>query len=144
MATLNVIDFYKDTALTLISLHNAFPRKVEIFVEDIIGPEPTDEFGLHSKRHQGCLGALLWLAEEGYLRYTSTIKQEGIDQVVLSEKSLIKLNTILLEPLTQLAEPNIAEFEANEHLTMSEHMRRALKSGSSEQIIQVMRRFFHD
>ena len=50
MADLNVIDFYRDSALILLSLQRAFPRKMDLFVEDLIGPDQVDEFGLHTKR----------------------------------------------------------------------------------------------
>src|SRR5690606_40107964 len=68
---LQIEDFYKDAAGGLLMLYQAFPRKVPLYVEDLIGREEPDEFGLPSKRHQSCLGALLWLAEEGYLRFES-------------------------------------------------------------------------
>lgn len=142
MADLNLIDFYKDTAQILLSLHRVFPRKMDLFVEDLIGPDLVDEFGLHSKRHEACLGAMLWLADEGYLRYASTIRQEGVDQAVLSATALIRLGTINTLPLTQPDLENVPAFEAQERMTMAEHMRRALQSQSSEQIIQVMRAFF--
>ena len=61
MADLNLIDFYRDSVLALLHLQMSFPRQVELYVEDLIGPDQTDEFGLHSKRHEACLGALLWL-----------------------------------------------------------------------------------
>lgn len=62
---LQIDDFYKDAASGLLMLYQAFPRKLALYVEDLIGREEPDEFGLPSKRHQACLGALLWLAEEG-------------------------------------------------------------------------------
>ncbi len=144
MADLNVLDFYKDSALVLMSLHRVFPRKMDLFVEDLIGPDQVDEFGLHTKRHEACLGAMLWLAEEGYLRFVTTIRQEGIDQAVLTSRALVLLNTIHNQPLTEAELSDVPSFEAHERLTMVEHMRRAVKSQSSEQLIQVMRTFFHD
>ena len=66
MADLNILDFYKDTALVLMSLQRVFPRKMDLFVEDLIGPDQVDEFGLHTKRHEACFGAMLWLADEGF------------------------------------------------------------------------------
>ena len=45
---------------------------------DFDGDQP-DAFGLHSDRFSPCFGALLWLAQEAYLRYASTIRQEAID-----------------------------------------------------------------
>ncbi|MEZ5505775.1 MAG: hypothetical protein R3F47_09485 [Gammaproteobacteria bacterium] len=142
MADLNLIDFYKDTALILLSLHRVFPRKMDLFVEDLIGPDQVDEFGMHTKRHEACLGAMLWLADEGYLRYATTIRQEGIDQVVLTSAALVKLGVISNQPLTHVDLDGVPSFEAQERLTLVEHMRRALASQSSEQLIQVMRTFF--
>lgn len=142
MADLNLIDFYKDTALILLGLHRVFPRKMDVFVEDLIGPDPVDEFGMHTKRHEACLGAMLWLADEGYLRYASTIRQEGVDQAVLTSSALVKMGVIITRPLTEADLADVPSFEAQERLTLAEHMRRALQSQSSEQVIQVMRTFF--
>lgn len=142
MADLNLIDFYKDAALILVTLHRSFPRKMDLFVEDLIGPDPVDEFGMHTKRHEACLGAMLWLEQEGYLRYASTIRQEGVDQAVLSAVALVKMGAINSLPLTEVKLDGVPSFEAQERLTLVEHMRRAIQSQSSEQIIQVMRTFF--
>ena len=46
--------------------------------------EEPDEFGVISDRHQRCLGALLWLADEKVIRYADTIGLEGIDQAILT------------------------------------------------------------
>lgn len=142
MASLNLIDFYRDCALILSHLHQCFPRKQDLFVEDLIGPDEIDEFGLHTKRHEACLGTMLWLNDEGYLRYVTTIRQEGIDQAVLSEKGLSRLSLIADQPLTPTDLTNVPPFEALERQTLIEHIRRALQSSSSEHIIQVMRTFF--
>lgn len=142
MADLNLLDFYKDAALAALQLHMTFPRKVELYVEDLIGPDHVDEFGLHSKRHDACFGTLLWLAEEGYIRYQTTIRQDAIDQAVLSGKSLVLLNTVIDAPLTDLPEITLSEFETRECLTLVEHIRRAVKAESSEQLAVVMRIFF--
>ena len=72
MADIHVEEFYRDVAIALSQLYSAFPRRINLFVEDIAGPDEPDEFGLHSKRHMACFGALLWLAEEGFLRYRDT------------------------------------------------------------------------
>ncbi|MBA57252.1 MAG: hypothetical protein CMK89_22625 [Pseudomonadales bacterium] len=144
MADLNILDFYKDTALILMSLQRVFPRKMDLFVEDFIGPDQVDEFGLHTKRHEACFGAMLWLAEEGYLKYGATIRQEGVDQAYLTSRGLIKLTTIVTAPLTESNLEDVPSFEAQERLTMIEHMRRAINSQSSEQVTQVMRAFFNE
>ncbi len=88
---LQIEDFYKDVAGGLLMLYQVFPRKTALYVEDLIGHEEPDEFGLPSKRHQSCLGALLWLAEEGYVRFESTIQFQAIDQAVLTEKAFLRL-----------------------------------------------------
>ena len=143
MADLNVLDFYKDTAKILLQLHRSFPRKAEVYVEDLIGADHVDDFGLHSKRHESCFGAMLWLSDEGYLRFQSTIRQEAIDQSVLTAKAIVLLGTINLELRNNNAIQNDAPpFETNEHFTMIEHVRAALKSESSDQITIVMRAFF--
>lgn len=89
---LQIDEFYKDAASGLLLLYQAFPRKVALYVEDLIGREEPDEFGLPSKRHQACLGALLWLAEEGFLRFESTIAYDALDQAVLTEKGFLRLS----------------------------------------------------
>ncbi|MEE2731694.1 MAG: hypothetical protein VYA55_12810 [Pseudomonadota bacterium] len=149
MADLNILDFYKDTALILMSLQRVFPRKMELFVEDLIGPDQVDEFGLHTKRHEACFGAMLWLSDEGFLKYGATIRQEGIDQAFLTAKGLIRLTTIVEEQLSgsealDTEEDEVPRFEARERLTMIEHMRRAVSSQSSEQMTLVMRAFFNE
>lgn len=121
---IHIIDFYKDTARALVSLYNAFPRKVELYVEDISGPDQEDEFGLHSKRHLACLGALLWLQEEGYIRYASQIRETGIDQVILSARTFTQLTALAGN------QPVIHAVKA------------ALKSGSSQQLVSVMSAFY--
>lgn len=101
---LQIDDFHKDAAGGLLLLYQAFPRKTALYVEDLIGREPPDEFGLPSKRHQSCLGALLWLAEEGYLRFANTIHYEALDQAVLSEKAFLRLTRIVPRAAAALAE----------------------------------------
>lgn len=143
MADLHLIDFYKDTAQALVILHGSFPRKIELYVEDLIGSDHVDEFGLHSKRHESCLGAFLWLAEEGYIRYNSAIRQEGIDQVILTSKTVVLLGTISNELTARTTtDSDLPSFEAQERLTFIEHIRSAIKSQSSAEITQVMKTFF--
>lgn len=94
MAALHIEEFCADCARTLLQLYLLFPRPGSVFVEDICGPDTADEFGLHSKRHLACLGSMIWLSEEGYLRYESTIRQEAIDQAVLTRKGLVLMNSV--------------------------------------------------
>jgi len=39
MADIHVEEFYKDAAVALVQLYSAFPRRVNLFVEDIAGPD---------------------------------------------------------------------------------------------------------
>ncbi|WP_020210331.1 hypothetical protein [Gilvimarinus chinensis] len=92
MGDIHISDFHKDTAKALNVLYGCFPRKLTLFVEDIAGPDSPDEFGLHSPRHMACLSALIWLADEGYIRYEDTIRQEAVDQVTLTHKGFTLLS----------------------------------------------------
>jgi len=82
LADLHIDDFCRDAALILLHLYGAFPRRASVYVEDICGLDTPDDVGLHSDRHMACLGTMLWLAEEDYLRFEAMIYQDGIDQAV--------------------------------------------------------------
>ncbi|GAA3950275.1 hypothetical protein [Allohahella marinimesophila] len=97
MADLHIEEFHKHCIAVLLQLYTVFPRKATVFVEDIIGPEEKDEFGLNSNLHQSCFGAMIWLADEGYLRYESTIRQEAVDQAVLTQHSFARLAKLVPE-----------------------------------------------
>ena len=97
MSDLHIDDFYKDIAKILNHLYQSFPRKTTVYVEDIAGHDEPDEFGLHSNRHLACLGALIWLAEEGYIRFDSAIRQEAVDQAVLTGRTFTALSNIAPE-----------------------------------------------
>ncbi|MCY1530708.1 hypothetical protein D9M68_659080 [compost metagenome] len=138
---LQIDDFYKDCALGLLALYQAFPRKVALYVEDLIGREEPDEFGLPSKRHQSCLGALLWLADEGYLRYESTIQYDALDQAVLTEKGFLRLSRALPHPVREgepLPPPSVRRVQAS----LAHQLREALASRHSERVARLARRLF--
>ena len=147
MADIHVEEFYKDTAVALVQLYGAFPRRVNLFVEDIAGQDTPDEFGLHSRRHMACFGALLWLAEEGLLRYVDTIRQEALDQAVLTQKAFVRLSSPASTELqTGQASNNqdLPESVRSEFSTYIHLIREALKNGRSTRIAEVMQgAFFH-
>lgn len=132
---LQIDDFYKDAAGCMLLLYQAFPRRIDLYVEDLIGREEPDEFGLPSKRHQACLGSFLWLAEEGYLRYQSTIGYNAIDQAVLSEKGLLRMSRAVPLPADMAAElpPSLLRVRAS----LAQQLREALASHDSERIVQL-------
>ncbi|MFL1465408.1 hypothetical protein [Marinobacter sp. HN1S83] len=149
MADIHVEEFFKDAAIALVQLYSAFPRRINLFVEDIAGPDEPDEFGLHSKRHMACFGALLWLEEEGLLRYVDTIRQEALDQAVLTQKAFVRLSTPasagLLARLENLAPRDQDQLPESVRQDLSTHIhliRNALRSGSSATISQVMQGAF--
>ncbi|MDX1633006.1 MAG: hypothetical protein R3280_00065 [Marinobacter sp.] len=149
MADIHIEEFYKDVAIALVQLYGAFPRRVNLFVEDIAGPDEPDEFGLHSRRHMACFGALLWLAEEGLLRYVDTIRQEALDQAVLTQAAFIRLSTPAPETLVSEVAPqalaSAAKAPPSVRADYSSHIhlfREALRSGSSDRITQVVQTTF--
>merc|ERR1711916_288120 len=100
-----------------------FPRKIQLFVDDIAGPSEPDEFGLPSPRHQSCFATMIWLAEAGYLQYINTIRQEALDQA-----SLTHLGFTLLSSLARIPQQNEA---GTTHIDL---LRQSKKSGSSSQL----------
>lgn len=149
MADIHIEEFYKDAAIALVQLYNAFPRRVNLFVEDIAGPDEPDEFGLHSKRHMACFGTLLWLAEEGLLRYVDTIRQEALDQAVLTQQAFVRLsspaNSDLHEEDNSDSSQDLPPAVREDFSTHIHTLRNALRSGSSAKISRVMQAtFFRD
>ncbi|WP_027328850.1 hypothetical protein [Marinimicrobium agarilyticum] len=154
-ADIHIADFYKDAARILVQLYNQFPRPTTVFVEDIAGPDTPDEFGLHSPRHQACLATMLWLAQSGYLTYQSLIRQEAMDQAVLTQRGF----TLLASPLpvqdvvgidvpqpddalgeeTPVLDATQAAAEAHNGIQL---VRDVLKHGSSTAIEQVVLELF--
>jgi hypothetical protein len=100
MSDLHIDDFCKDAARILNQLYLVFPRKSTLFVEDIAGHDEPDEFGMHSERHMACFGTMVWLAEEGLIRYADTIRQEAVDQAILGGRAFALLSAVA-EDLTE-------------------------------------------
>lgn len=131
MADLHIEEFFRDTAVILAQLYAAFPRKVSVYVEDVAGADHPDEFGLHSKRHLACFGTMLWLAEEGWLRYVTTIGQLAIDQATLTQAALVHLSGRQASPVAIGPLPGVLERETGLRIDL---IRAALKAGSSTTI----------
>ena len=93
MADLHIEDFFRDVAKIFILLYAAFPRKTILYVEDVSGADEPDEFGLHHPRFQAAFSAMVWLGEHGYLHFQDTIRDEALDQVVLSQRGFLLLTT---------------------------------------------------
>ena len=141
MTDINIDDFFKDGAKVLSQLYSVFPRRHSIFVEDICGPEEPDEFGMRSQRHMSCFGTLLWLGEEGYLRYEDVIRQEAIDQAVLSARCFTLLSTPASTAHLTGTHAGAAELPRSvrtEQSTSIHRLRTALKQKSSAQLRSAM------
>lgn len=137
MSDINVDDFCKDAARALTALYGSFPRPHALFVEDIAGPDQVDEFGMHSNRHMACFGALLWLAEEGFLRFVDTIRQEALDQAVLTGRAF----TLLSTPVPGFLPPGAADLPPSLRSEQQSHvhrLRHALEQRSSNQVREAM------
>ena len=137
---LQIDDFYKDAAAGMLLLYQSFPRKIGLYVEDLIGREEPDEFGLPTPRHQSCLGTLLWLAEEGYIRFDSTIGYDALDQATLSEKGFLRLSRGLPHAIAEGAPvpPSVRRVQA----TLAYQLREALSSRQSERVVRLTRQLF--
>lgn len=95
MLDVHIDDFFSDTAVILLSGLQNFPAPQILFIEDICGPDDTDEFGLHSPRHLAALGAVQWLRDEDYVRFGVIDRQESVDDFVLTSKSFSRLIKVL-------------------------------------------------
>lgn len=137
---LQIDDFYRDCATGLLFLYQVFPRRSALYVEDLTGPSEPDEFGLPSKRHESCLAALLWLAEEGYLRFDSTLHFEGLDQAVLTEKGFLRLSRAFPGLLAdaEILPPSILRVRAS----LAQQLREALEHSDSERLVRLTRLVF--
>ncbi len=137
---LHIDDFYKDAAKGLLKLYQAFPNKSTLYMDDLIGYMPPDEFGLPSDRQQRCLSTFIWLAEEGYLRYQSTIRFEALDQIELSEKAFLRLSNAV-SPLPSALEglpPSVRRPQGS----LANQLREALHAEYSERVVELMQVFF--
>jgi hypothetical protein len=135
MSDIHIDDFYRDAARILVLLYNQFPRKVTLYVEDIAGPDTPDEFGLHSPRHQACLHTMMWLGSSDYLKYEQLVRQEALDQVVLSHRGFLVLNTVM-SPSTAADMPPLQES------LVIHRIRQELKDGTSYSLADTMRQVF--
>lgn len=135
MSDLHIDDFYRDAARILVTLYTQFPRKTILYVEDISGPDTPDEFGLHSLRHQACFHAMMWLGSCDYLRYDQAVRQEALDQVVLSHRGFLVLSAAM--PDTPGA-PALSESLPMEGALVIHRLRHELRDGTSYSLAEVM------
>ncbi len=154
MADINIENFYRHIGKILNILYAAFPTRCPVYVDDVAGIDEPDEYGLHSPDYTSGFFALIWLADEGFLRYTDAIRQDGIDQATLTNKAFMKLtepaepiyihpvipteegeesNVVNLAPIEKLS-PSLIE---DQKLVINQ-LRQALASGDSIAITKVV------
>lgn len=139
MGDIHIEEFYHDIGLILSRLYASFPRRTIIYVEDISGEDTPDEYGLHSQRHMSCLSAMVWLKHEGYVDFESTIKQEAIDQAVLTEKSFLILNGQANISIGEESNSSdLPPYLAQQAISNINLLRRALKSRAAIPISQIV------
>ena len=140
MTDINIDDFFTDTARTLVSLYGVFPRRHAIFVDDVYQSEEPDEFGLHSDRYRACFGALLWLGEEHYLRFEDSIRDEAIDQAILTARCFTLLSSPCDQALTdpQSGPDDLPELVRLEQATHVHQIKSALRHRSSIELRKAM------
>jgi len=88
LTRLNIEDFCADTARIWLFLLDQFPKSITLYIDDIVGPDHEDEFGLKTDRYIRALEAVIWLEAEGYLRFQQRVKQESFDECTLTLKGL--------------------------------------------------------
>ena len=158
MADINIENFYKHIARILSILYAAFPSKSPLYVDDVAGVDDPDEYGLHSPDYTAGFFAMLWLADEQYIRYMDTIRQDGVDQAVLTHKAFLKL-TQVSDPIyqatvyqtddshvvgtTQTEEAGSPPSVIEDHMLVINQLRHALRSGDSIAIAKVVRHILH-
>ena len=151
MSDIHIDDFYKDVAIIFLQLYNFFPRKTILYVDDVCGTDQPDEFGLHSERFVAGFSAMVWLGEQGYLSFEATIKQEALDQVVLTEQGFLLLSSRSVLDFGELQQDQASDTQPD-NITPSvleqsqsniSQLRKALKSGSSIMIQQCVLSMFN-
>ena len=128
MPDLHIDDFFKDAARTIVALYGVFPRSVPVYVEDISGPDEPDEYGVHSPRHQACFAAMLWLGEEGFIRFEDTIRAEALDMCVLTGRCF----SLLMAPTDAPVDEALPDRVRDIHRSAIHQLAEAVKTNDVE------------
>lgn len=139
MSDLHIDDFYRDAARILTALYAQFPRKATLYVDDISGPDTPDEFGLHSPRHQACFHTMMWLGSCDYLRYDQAVRQEALDQVVLTHRGFLLLSSTAPDTLSPSVSAESMSSLPIEGSLVIHRIRQELRDGTSYSLAAVMR-----
>ena len=99
-----------------------------------------DEFGLHSPRYLSAIGALMWLNDEGYVRYHDIIKQESAEECTLTQKAFVKL----IKPNLSKTEMQTANSIEKRESTLAFQIQKALQDQSSIDMQRIIEAHFLD
>ncbi|MFT4799259.1 MAG: hypothetical protein ACJAYE_000387 [Candidatus Azotimanducaceae bacterium] len=152
MADINIENFYRHIAKSLHMLYTHFPTRAALYVDEVAGVDEPDEYGLHSPTYTAGFFAMLWLADEGFISYSDTIRQDGIDQAYLTHRGFLILTQITDELIVELVEApdsggNVINLQPTEDMSPSlkeermlviNQLRAALNSGSSIAVKKVV------
>lgn len=142
MYDIHIEEFFADCCRILNTLYKSFPKKCAVFVEDVAGPDKPDEYGVHSDRFQSGFGAMIWLADEGYLQFESAIRQEAIDQAILTTKGLLLLSNIAhdetLFTITDKVQPLIAGLKGKPTIDTLTHLQKHATSSQLSMAMQYL------
>ncbi|MGB1142314.1 MAG: hypothetical protein ACPG1A_15535 [Halioglobus sp.] len=131
MGDIHIDDFYHDVAKIFVRLYASFPVRSTLYVEDVSGPDEPDEFGLHHPRYSACFSAMTWLAQHGYLSFEDTIRQDALDQVVLTRKGFLLLSAPSELEFCPAPEPPVAPSIEDDARSNIAQLRAALREHSS-------------
>lgn len=153
MADINVENFYRHIAKILHILYTHFPTRAALYVDEVAGIDEPDEYGLHSPTYTAGFFAMLWLADEGFIKYADTIRQDGIDQAFLTHRAFLILTQATDNPINEPSaansdsDSNVVSLQPAEDISPSlmeerkliiSQLRDALRSGSSIEINKVV------
>ena len=85
---------------------------------------------------------MLWLAEEGYLRFANTIHYEALDQAVLSEKAFLRLTRIVPRAAGGEGAGPAPASVRREQASLANQLRQALAQGDGERLAGLTRLLF--
>ena len=94
MLDIHITEFYNDSGRIFHRLYSNFPRHITLWVDEISGLDKLDEYGMHSERHLACFSTIIWLKDEGYLRFEDIDKQQAFNHIQLTEKGYLALTGI--------------------------------------------------
>jgi len=139
MFDIHIEEFFLDCTKILKQLYQSFPKKSNVYVEDIAGPDQPDDYGIHSDRSQCCFGAMLWLEKENFICYESTLRQEAVDQALLTSKGLHLMSSICHdEYINNITDCIYPQKEGLKGLPNIDTLNHVMKHGTSSQLGLIM------